>query len=84
MSFSASSALFEVSACSMSGPVTAVTQSKPRQAGLHVVDVRGSFFFPPSGLAARLVAPFEPLLTRHHAPGAAFLALAADKPEIPL
>ncbi len=54
-----------------------------RNAGLHVADVRGSVFFPPSGLAARLVAPFEPLLTRLHAPGAAFLALAADKPELP-
>jgi ubiquinone/menaquinone biosynthesis C-methylase UbiE len=54
-----------------------------RHAGLHVVDVRGSVFFPPTGLAARLVAPIEPLLTRHHAPGPAFLALAADKPQLP-
>jgi len=52
-----------------------------RGAGLHAVKVRGSVFFPPSGLAARLVAPVEPLLTRLHAPGAAFLALAADKSE---
>lgn len=52
-----------------------------RGAGLHVANVRGSVFFPPSGLAAQLVAPFEPLLTRLHAPGAAFLALAADKSE---
>lgn len=50
-------------------------------AGLQAVKVRGSVFFPPSGVAARLVAPVEPLLTRLHAPGAAFLALAADKPE---
>ncbi len=50
-------------------------------AGLHAAKARGSVFFPPSGLAARLVAPVEPLLTRLHAPGAAFLALAADKPE---
>lgn len=50
-------------------------------AGLHAASVRGSVFFPPSSLAARLVAPVEPLLTRLHAPGAAFLALAADKPE---
>jgi 2-polyprenyl-3-methyl-5-hydroxy-6-metoxy-1,4-benzoquinol methylase len=53
-----------------------------RDAGLCVSDVRGSVFFPPSGLAARLVAPFEPLLTRLHAPGAAFLALAGDKPQL--
>jgi ubiquinone/menaquinone biosynthesis C-methylase UbiE len=51
-----------------------------RRAGLHVGDVRGSVFFPPSALAARLMAPIEPLLTRLHAPGAAFLALAANKP----
>lgn len=50
-------------------------------AGLHVVEARGSIFYPPSGVAARLAAPFEPLLTRLRAPGAAFLALAADKPQ---
>jgi hypothetical protein len=27
-----------------------------------------------------VVAPLEPVLTRLHAPGAAFLAIAADKP----
>ncbi len=52
-------------------------------AGLHAANVRGSVFFPPSGIAARLVAPLEPLLTRLHAPGAAFLALAADKRKLP-
>jgi len=52
-------------------------------AGLHAADVRGCVFFPPLGVAARLVAPVEPLLTRLHAPGAAFLALAADKRERP-
>lgn len=50
-------------------------------AGLHAANVRGAVFFPPNGIAARLVAPVEPLLTCLHAPGAAFLALAADKPE---
>jgi len=49
-------------------------------AGLRVVDTRASVFFPPSGLAARAALPIEPLLTRLHFPGAAFLALAADKP----
>lgn len=48
-------------------------------AGLRVVAARGSVFFPPSALAARAVAPLEPLLTRLDPPGAAFLALAADK-----
>lgn len=49
-------------------------------AGLRVAEVRGSVFFPPSPLAARAMARLEPFLTRVHAPGAAFLALAADKP----
>lgn len=48
-------------------------------AGLHVADVRGSIFFPPSGVTARAIAPFEPLLTRLHAPGAAFLVVAGDR-----
>jgi SAM-dependent methyltransferase len=52
-----------------------------RDAGLHVVETRGSIFYPPSDVAARLGAVLEPLLTRLRAPGAAFLALAADKPE---
>lgn len=47
--------------------------------GLHVAAVRGSIFFPPSGFAARVVSPFEPLLTRLHAPGAAFLVVAGDR-----
>lgn len=52
-----------------------------RDAGLRVSVVRDSIFFPPSALAARAMAPFEPFLTRLHAPGAAFLTLAADKPK---
>lgn len=50
------------------------------ESGLRVTAVRGSVFFPPNALAARAVAPLEPLLSRLHVPGAAFLALAADKP----
>lgn len=52
------------------------------ESGMRVTAVRGSVFFPPSQLAARAVAPLEPLLTRLHAPGAAFLAIAAEKPGI--
>lgn len=52
-----------------------------RDAGLHVVETRGSIFYPPLDVAARLGASLEPLLTRLRAPGAVFLALAADKPE---
>jgi ubiquinone/menaquinone biosynthesis C-methylase UbiE len=48
-------------------------------AGLRVAVVGGSIFFPPSGFAARVVSPFEPLLTRLHAPGAAFLVVAGDQ-----
>ena len=48
-------------------------------AGLEVAAVRGSIFFPPSGFAARVVSPFEPLLTRLHAPGAAFLVVTGDQ-----
>jgi 2-polyprenyl-3-methyl-5-hydroxy-6-metoxy-1,4-benzoquinol methylase len=50
-------------------------------AGLRVLDVRGAVFFPPNAFAARALAPVEPLLTRLRAPGGAFLALVADKPE---
>lgn len=52
-----------------------------RDAGLRVISTRSSIFYPPSDVAARLGAPLEPLLTNLRAPGAAFLALAADKPE---
>lgn len=52
-----------------------------REAGLRVADLRGSVYYPPSSVAARLIGPFEPTLTRLRAPGAAFLALAADQPE---
>ncbi len=48
-----------------------------RHAGLNVVAVRGTVHFPPSALAARVLAPVEPMLTRWRVPGAAFLALAA-------
>ncbi len=53
-----------------------------RTAELQVVAVRGAVHFPPSAHLARLLAPLDPFLTRLHAPGAAFLALAATKPEI--
>jgi SAM-dependent methyltransferase len=50
-----------------------------RAAGLDIVDARGAVHFPPSARAARLLAPIDPLLSRMHAPGAAFLAVAAVK-----
>lgn len=48
-------------------------------AGLRVVDVRGAVHYPRSGSFARLCAPLDPILGRLHAPGAAFLAISADK-----
>lgn len=50
-------------------------------AGLRVIMTQGSVFFPPNGLAARIMAPLEPLFSFLHAPGAAFIALAAKKQE---
>ncbi|MFA5937764.1 MAG: class I SAM-dependent methyltransferase [Sinimarinibacterium sp.] len=49
-------------------------------AGLRVGRTRGAVFLPPWGAAAPVLAPLDHLLTRLHAPGGAFLALAADKP----
>ena len=56
-------------------------QQLARAAGLGVVRARAAVFFPPSGLAARAMAPLDLLLARLRAPGAAFLALVAEKPE---
>ena len=51
-----------------------------RAAGLEVSHVRGCVYFLPNGLAARLGEPFDRLLTRLRAPGAAFTAVAAHNP----
>jgi len=48
-------------------------------AGLRVTDVRGAVHYPKATIAARVFAPIDPLLGRMHAPGAAFLAISADK-----
>lgn len=47
--------------------------------GLRVVEVRGAVHFPRSSLAACAIRPFDAMLGRLHAPGAAFIALAAEK-----
>jgi SAM-dependent methyltransferase len=52
-------------------------------AGLEADVVRGAVHFPPLGVVAQALAPLEPRLSRWHAPGAAFLALRARKPEVP-
>lgn len=48
-------------------------------AGLAVTELRGCVYFPPSGIIARIMSPLEATLTRLRAPGAAFLALRANK-----
>lgn len=54
------------------------------RAGLRVAGTRDCVFYPPAGVAARILAPFDPILSRLHAPGAAFLALSASKPKDPV
>jgi SAM-dependent methyltransferase len=48
--------------------------------GLRTTAVRGAVFFPPNELAARALARFDGLLARAHAPGAAFIAVRAERP----
>lgn len=48
--------------------------------GLTVEATRGSIFYPPSGLAASLLAHIDPWLGRRTTFGAAFIAYAATKP----
>lgn len=50
-------------------------------AGLDVETVRGAVYYPRLSLAARLMAPFDARLGRFTTVGAAFIALAATKPE---
>lgn len=52
-------------------------------AGLEPEVARGAVYFPPLGLIAQALAPIDPQLSRWRAPGAAFLALRARKPEVP-
>lgn len=51
-----------------------------RESGLHVEELRGAIYYPPLGLAARLLAPLDRSLGRLTTFGAAFLALAATTP----
>lgn len=48
-------------------------------AGCAVVKVQGAVFYPPSNIAARTLGGLDPFLTRVGVPGAAFLALLAEK-----
>lgn len=50
-------------------------------ARLRIIATQGSVFFPPIGIAARIMAPLDPLFRFLHAPGAAFIALVAKKQE---
>lgn len=53
------------------------------RAGLQDVAVAGAVFYPPLGLAAKLLAPLDPWMRRRTSAGAAFLVLRATKPPIP-
>lgn len=53
-----------------------------RAAELRVSEVRGAVFFPPIGALARWMAPVDHRLGRLRVPGAAFLALAADRARV--
>ncbi len=50
------------------------------EAGLRVEATRGAVYFPPITVAARLMAPIDPMLARLGTLGAAFLCTAARKP----
>lgn len=52
-----------------------------RNAGLVDASVTGAVFYPPSGIAARLLAPMDRCLGKLTSMGAAFLVLTATKPE---
>ncbi len=47
--------------------------------GFAVREIRGAIYYPPSGVAASLLAPIDPWLGRHGTLGAAFIALSAIK-----
>ena len=55
-------------------------QSLLERHGLAVRETRGSVYYPPCGLGASLMAPFDPWLGRRMTLGAAFIALSAAKP----
>lgn len=48
-------------------------------AGLDLVETRGAVYYPPCGVAARLLAPIDPWLGRRTTLGAAFIAISATK-----
>lgn len=53
------------------------------EAGLGNVTITGAIFYPPVGLAARLLEPVDPWIGERTTCGAAFLALGATKPAAP-
>jgi ubiquinone/menaquinone biosynthesis C-methylase UbiE len=55
-------------------------QRELTDAGLRVEATRGAVYFPPLGGIARVMAPFDPALARLRGFGAAFLCVAARKP----
>jgi len=60
---------------------TARELQKPlKRAGFVVETVRGAVYYPPWGVAARLLAPFDSWLGPRTTLGAAFIAVSATKP----
>lgn len=59
-------------------------RSLASDAGLVDVSVKGAVFYPPNGVAARLLGPIDPKIGAFTTAGAAFLALSATKPGAPL
>lgn len=55
-------------------------QHLAKGAGLAVGSLRGAIYYPPCGLAARLLGPVDSRLSRWTTVGAAFVTLAATKP----
>ena len=51
-------------------------------AGLVVDRLEGAVFYPPVPLAARLLAPLDPVPARYTTIGAGFIAVAAHQPEL--
>ena len=49
-------------------------------AKLHVAAIRGAIYYPPYNLCARGLGPIDQHLAKVTTTGAAFIALAADKP----
>lgn len=55
--------------------------SAAESACLIVTATQGAIFYPPAGWLARVMAPIDPWLGRRTTIGAAFIAMAASRPQ---